>query len=159
MSKQEMIDALKGKSVDVKSNWSLAAIEELYNEHFGEEPEFVKTFKKLTAKKSVLIADRNTNTNNCILSVLGDTFKVFDKAKYLETPKTQSQKDWVNGLEEGDGFITVKLSESTNKSDCFSILLSVLKGTDGIQVSEDGKTIMPQPEIMHKMTRGVLKMV
>ena len=159
MSKQEMIDALRGKSIDVKANWSLAAIEELYNEHFGEEPEFVKTFKKLTAKKAVLIADKNTNTNNCILSVLGDTFKVFDKAKYLETPKRQTQKDWVNGLEEGDGFVTIKLSESKDKSDCFSVLMSVLKGTDGVQVSDDGKNITPQPEVMHKMEKGVLKMV
>ena len=129
------------------------------NDHFGEEPDFVKAFKKLTPKKSVMIADKNTNTTNCVLSVLGDTFKVFDKVKYLETQKTQSQKDWVNGLEEGDGFITIRLSESTNKADCFSILLSILKGTDGVQVSDDGKSITPQPETMHKMTRGVLKMV
>ena len=159
MSKQEMINALKSKSVNVKAGLSLAAIEELYNEHFGEEPEFIKAFKKLTPKNSVMIADKNTNTNNCVLSVLGDTFKVFDKAKYLETPKRQSQKDWVNGLEDGDGFVTIKLSESTNKADCFSVLMSVLKGTDGVQVSDDGKNITPQPEVMHKMEKGVLKMV
>ena len=118
--------------------------------------EMIKAYKTLEARKGSMIADKNTNIDAGILSVNGDSFKPFDKKTYLDDPKkSKNQIAWAKELQDGDGFVTVSITDS-KKSTPVSMLLSVLKGVEGLQVNEADNSIVPMPETLHKMKKGVL---
>ena len=118
--------------------------------------EMIKAYKSLEARKGSMIADKNTNISAGVLSVNSDSFKPFDKVGYLADPKkSKTQREWANGLQDGDGFVTVSITDS-KKSTPVSMLLSTLKGVEGLQIDEVNQSIVPEPDTQHEMIKGVL---
>ena len=158
MTKAEKMAALKAKGITVAANATQIVVDSLYNEHFGNESAVVKAFNKIEARKSAMIADKNTNIEASVLSVISESFKVFDKERYLKNAKKQTQKDWCNSLQDGDGFINVNFNGTDGKVTPISVLLSTLKGVDGLIISDDNQSIIPADETLHKCVKGVILM-
>ena len=96
-------------------------------------------FQKVTAKSQRLRADGSLNIAAGLLS-FATTYKPFDKAAYKQKQLKQSQKDWVDELEDADGIITVTITNEFGKYP-IAYWLSNAKAIEGVSVDGDTLTV------------------
>lgn len=100
------------------------------------EIKLTEGLQKVVAKQPRLRADGSLNIPAGVLS-FAPNYKPFDKVAYAaKSGLKQSQKDWVNELDNNDGIVTVTITNEFGKYP-IAYWLSNVKAIEGISIEGD----------------------
>ena len=113
-------------------------------------------FQKVTKRAGLVRISGIVDHSNMVLTFTSDEYKPFDKAKYLAKGSLrQSQKDWVNSLDDNDGYVSFTLkAEQSGKTYPTSLLLSELKAFD--KITTEGEKVVVKDGAVFNVIAGVL---